>query len=62
MESSKLNLVHTNRVELHNGIWHSVWQGEIITPLRQEKVRVYVMKVQNEDEPRLIPDGSINPT
>jgi hypothetical protein len=49
MENSKLNLVHTNRVEKHNGKWYGVWVGTIVTLSRNEKVKVYIMQgmIQN---------------
>lgn len=49
--------MHTNRVEMHNGQWMGVWEGTIVTPVRTEQVRVYIMKIQNIEEPRLKYDG-----
>lgn len=62
MEKSKLNLVHTNRVEMHNGQWMGVWEGICTVPIRDNKernVRVYIMMIQDIEEPRLKHDGEI---
>jgi len=59
MEKSTLQLVHTNRVELHGGVWYGVWEGTLvsITEPKGLQVRAYIMKVQDVKEERLKPDG-----
>jgi hypothetical protein len=59
MENSKLNVVHTNRVERHNGIWMGVWEGTVIASGVEEQVRVYIMTIQAIDKPRLKYDGEV---
>jgi hypothetical protein len=57
MESSKLNVVHTNRVERHNGVWMGIWEGTVVASGVEQNVRVYIMAVQPIAAPRLKYDG-----